>query len=389
MTSGKIRAWYLVHKWSSIICTVFLLMLCITGLPLIFHEEIDELLGSHPAAVPMPADTPLATLDAVVANALASRPGEVMTFLSFDDHEPLVYATTAPAADSQDFSLGVFDARTAEKVEAPPFDEGFLYVMARLHIDMFAGLPGTLFLGVMGLLFCAAVVSGVVLYSPFMRKLDFGTVRVNRSTRLKWLDLHNLLGITTIAWVFVVGFTGVINTLGEPIVKLWQHDQLSQLVAPYAGLPPVTELNSVDAALKTAQNAAPGMRPQFIAYPGTAFSSQHHYGVFLQGTTPLTSKLLTPALVDARDGSLTALEEMPWYVQGLLLSQPLHFGDYGGLAMKIIWGLLDVATIIVLGSGLYLWLGRRRSSLEVRLAELERGGVLPEGMAAARTGGGS
>jgi uncharacterized iron-regulated membrane protein len=41
-------------------------------------------------------------------------------------------------------------------------------------------------------------------------------------------------------------------------------------------------------------------------------------------------------------------------MSALLLSQPLHFGDYGGLPLKIIWALLDIATIIVLASGLYL-----------------------------------
>jgi uncharacterized iron-regulated membrane protein len=46
---------------------------------------------------------------------------------------------------------------------------------------------------------------------------------------------------------------------------------------------------------------------------------------------------------------------MPWYAKILLLSQPLHFGDYGGLPLKIIWAILDLMTIVVLGSGLYLW----------------------------------
>jgi uncharacterized iron-regulated membrane protein len=35
-----------VHTWSSLVSTLFLLLLCITGLPLIFHHEIDELLGA-------------------------------------------------------------------------------------------------------------------------------------------------------------------------------------------------------------------------------------------------------------------------------------------------------------------------------------------------------
>jgi uncharacterized iron-regulated membrane protein len=37
-----------VHTCSSLISTLFLLLLCITGLPLIFHHEIDELLGYDP-----------------------------------------------------------------------------------------------------------------------------------------------------------------------------------------------------------------------------------------------------------------------------------------------------------------------------------------------------
>jgi uncharacterized iron-regulated membrane protein len=47
-------------------------------------------------------------------------------------------------------------------------------------------------------------------------------------------------------------------------------------------------------------------------------------------------------------------------VSTLLLSQPLHFGDYGGMPLKIIWALLDLLTIVILITGLYLWYVRRR-----------------------------
>jgi uncharacterized iron-regulated membrane protein len=92
----------------------------------------------------------------------------------------------------------------------------------------------------------------------------------------------------------------------------------------------------------------------------------------MRGETPLTARLLKPVLVDAATGTLTDARDMPWYVTALLVSQPLHFGDYGGMPMKVIWALLDVITIVVLGSGLYLWLARRRTPFELRLAELER-----------------
>ncbi|HAD63764.1 MAG TPA: peptidase, partial [Alcanivorax sp.] len=44
MQQSTIRAWSAVHKWTSLICTAFMLMLCLTGLPLIFHDEIDAAL---------------------------------------------------------------------------------------------------------------------------------------------------------------------------------------------------------------------------------------------------------------------------------------------------------------------------------------------------------
>jgi len=376
MTRASIRLWYGIHKWTSLVCTVFLLMLCLTGLPLIFHEEIDAATEARSALPPMPAGTPLRSLDDVMTAALASRPGEVGLFMSFDEDRPVVNVTTGPAADAppEQMHFMSLDRRTAQLIPTPD-DGGVMHFLLQLHVDMFLGLPGTLFLGLMGLLFFIAIVSGVVVYGPFMKKLDFGTVRTTRSQRIKWLDSHNLLGIVTLAWASVVGLTGVINTFSLPILQLWQVGQLAEMTAPYAGQSPPTHLGSIHVAVDRAMAAAPDMRPQFVAFPGGSFSSKHHYAVFLQGDTPLTKKLLRPALIDAETGELTDTRALPWYVQVLLLSQPLHFGDYGALPLKILWALLDIVTIVVLGSGVYLWLGRRRSPIEARLLELQTGGV--------------
>lgn len=153
------------------------------------------------------------------------------------------------------------------------------------------------------------------------------------------------------------------------------------MTAPYKDAPPLQRLGSLDAALATARRAAPDMEVSFVGFPGTQFSSQHHYAVFMRGNTPLTERLLKPALIDAQSGELTDMREMPLYVKTLLLSQPLHFGDYGGMPLKIVWALLDLVSIVILASGLYLWLGRRKTPLEKRLAELPGGSLATEGKA--------
>jgi uncharacterized iron-regulated membrane protein len=225
---------------------------------------------------------------------------------------------------------------------------------------MFLGLPGMLFLGAMGLLLIAAVVSGVVLYAPFMRRLPFGTLRLEKAARTRWLDWHNLLGIVTVAWVTVVGLTGVVNTLATPILTIWKNTALKELTAEYAAPVATGERASLDQAVARAKQALPGKTLQFVAFPGTDYSTDHHYAVFFHGDTPLTAHLTTPALIDVKTGELAAVAPTPWYVKALSLSQPLHFGDYGGLGLKIVWGLLDLATIVILGSGLYLWLAKKK-----------------------------
>ncbi|WP_397451015.1 PepSY-associated TM helix domain-containing protein [Pseudomonas sp. NA-150] len=377
MKSQTIRRWSFVHTWTSLICTLFLLMLAVTGLPLIFHHEIDHLLGNTPEFKTMPANTPPLDLQKLVAAAEAHRPGEVMQYFGWDEDTPdavtTIMAATAGTEPNASHTF-LLDARTGEAYEQPAANGGFTMIMLRLHTDMYAGPWGMLFLGSMGVMFVIAIVSGVVLYAPFMRRLKFATVRPDKSTRVRWLDLHNLIGVVTLTWALVVGVTGVINACADLVIAAWRNDSLAAMIAPYRDAPPLQQRAPATHLLDIAEAAVPGMAADFIAFPGTRFSSEHHYAVFMKGATHLTSHLLTPVLIDASNLQVTAIVERPWYMDAMGMSQPLHFGDYGGMPMKVLWAALDVLTIIVLGSGLYLWWVRRRAAASVGAARGELAG---------------
>ena len=363
MSSQSLRRWSWIHKWSSLVCTVFMLLLCLTGLPLIYHHEIGHLLGNDVEAPALGPGAPRANLDDVIASGRALYPSKIMMYMSQEADEPDIWnVTLGDHPTDEDYKPIAVDARTAKVITEPAFEGGaFMSTMFRLHVDLFAGLPGKLFLGFMGLLLIVAIVSGVVLYAPFMRKLEFGTVRHGRTSRLKWLDLHNLLGIVTLVWALVVGATGMVNTWADVLLKYWQATEIADMLEPYKGAAPPARLASMDAAVKRAEAAAPGMAVAFVALPGTPFASPQHYGVYMRGNEAFSSRLYKPVLIDAQTGDITDHRDLPWYLTALLISQPLHFGDYGGGWMQFLWALLDVATIIVLGSGLYLWVQRGRA----------------------------
>lgn len=359
-----LRRWTWIHKWSSLVCTVFVLLICLTGLPLIFYHELSGLfgLGVHPP--PVAQGTPRAELDRVVDAARGRQPGMVVQFLAREmDDDTFWYVTlgTTPGATTGRRSV-IVDAHSAQVLSEPRFTQGFLWLMYKLHTDLYAGLAGKLFLGLMSMLLLVAVVSGVVLYAPIMRGRGFGTIRAGRSARIQWLDIHNLLGIVTVVWVLVVGATGVINTWADLLIKVYQQDELAKATAHDArtARAPIENFGSLQRTVQNAQRSMPEMTLAFVAYPGTSFTTAHHFGVFLRGNAPLTSRLVRPVLIDAETTAVTATPTLPWYLTALALSQPLHFGDYGGMPLKVIWALLDCVTIIVLGSGLFLW--RRKST---------------------------
>ena len=291
MTASTIKTWCWIHKWSSLVSTAFLLLLCVTGLPLIFHHEIDELLGNAAEPRDLPAGTPHASLDGMVKAALDRFPGQVVQYVVWERDEPVlgtVYLAKS-LAFTRDFFVVTFDARTAEILKTPrPTRRLHAHHVPPPRRPLTRTCPGKLFLGSMGLLLLVAIVSGAVIYHRFMRRLDFGTVRARLgSARVRWLDLHNLLGVVTLAWLTVVGVTGVFNTTADLVLRHWRTISSPTWSRPTRAARPLERAGSLDAAVATGLKASPGMIPFWVAFPGTVWASPHHYAIFFRGDNGL------------------------------------------------------------------------------------------------------
>ncbi len=276
MSPVSLRRWGWIHKWSSLICTIFMLLLCLTGLPLIYHHEIGHLLGTEVEPPVLSSPMPQGNVDAVIASAKELYPTKTPMFISQEADVPEIWnVTLADHMHDPNYKPIAVDARTTKVITEPAFEGGvFMSTMLALHVDLFMGLPGMLFLGFMALLLLVAIVSGVVLYAPFMRKLDFGTVRKERSARLKWLDMHNMLGIVTLVWLFVVGGTGMINTWADLMYKYYQKNELAQILKQYEGKKPLPHTGVGARCDRNGQGGAAGHARGLRRLPGHRFQQR-------------------------------------------------------------------------------------------------------------------
>ncbi|MEM6537361.1 MAG: PepSY-associated TM helix domain-containing protein [Pseudomonadota bacterium] len=365
-SAAGIRRWHSVHKWTSLVSTLFMLIACVTGLPLIFSDEIDALgrnLNSAPSAIASNVSK-AATLDEMAATARQERPDKHLQLLFRDDADPGI--TSFAMGDTLDGPIGSaeylrIDDASGKAVDSFRANDGVMGFLFEVHARLMAGVGGTLFLGVMAMALTVSIISGVVLYSPFMRRRSFAVIRLNKSKRVRWFDLHNALGIVLTAWLLMVSITGIINTWAAPITNYWMLNDMQRIVeqdeTPIPAEP--AKLSSIDDAMKAASSVIDAGEMLFIAMPGSELSSERHYVVVFVGETPVTSRLYYGAVINAHSGELIAAPELPAYLAIALLSQPLHFGDYGGLALKLVWLVFGVGSVILLWSGLVLWWRKR------------------------------
>ncbi len=361
------RANLWLHRWSSLIATLPFLILCLTGAVLIFHEEIDAWLETVPVATALPEGR-APQYNTAIDTVLERYPEQRVLSVGIDpEHHPgALLIVTAEAGESSFDDAGVHFADLASGALTSDGSDsqtltGFLL---ELHAQWFLGPVGELVGALIALLVLISLVSGVVVYAPYVKRIALGVLRRGRGARLLQLDLHNFVGVIVLGWLFVVTLTGFLLGFSTVALGLWQmtaleanRERFDALEAVDARRPPL-ELAGVFEQANTA--ADPGWQVSTVIFPGTDFSTPRHYTVLLTGGEGIEQSLFRVLLVDAATGDIAESLSVPVYFKAILLSEPLHFGDYGGLPLKILWTASTLMAFFITANGAWLWWDRRR-----------------------------
>jgi uncharacterized iron-regulated membrane protein len=376
------RANLWLHRWASLVATLPFLVLCITGTVLIFHEEIDNALGVVPVSQSA-SHLPQRPLAEAVAKAQAAFPKERVISIGIDaEHHPgMQLLVTAPKGDSgfDHAKLHYADLVSGELLGGTDPTKTFTGFLLDLHSQWFLGPIGELIGALIALLVLLSLISGLVVYAPYVKRIAFGVLRRGRGPRLLQLDLHNFIGAVVLGWALVVTLTGFLLGFSSVVIGIWQMSELGHLrefaarMAPVDIHNPPADIDRVFAAAQAA--AAPGWHVQSVIFPGTDFSTPRHYTVLLGGSKGLDERMFGVVIVDAATGEVALTPKVPAYLKAISLSQPLHFGDYGGLPLKILWTICTWLTLLITANGAWLWWDRRSRRRGKQIADAAHGDI--------------
>jgi len=359
------RALYKLHVYLGIFVAVHFAVFALTGLVLLFK---DELQGETKDSVVLADKGEVANAYASILKEIQKEyPNDRVLALFPDDTNANIInarvgidgATKLRGARRLSFNLN----KTVSASDTPPSEaarsEKFFEWLLALHRELFLGSTGKIYVGIVGLAYVFMLISGFFIYGNFMKGRSFGEIRSGGIFQLT--DLHKFVGMLSFGWGLIVGISGVFLAFNGLLIKLFLYGSLAHLSDQYQNhraeaVADAPFLEVVASALEAKEDAV----ISYISFPDTEFGIPGHYLFLVNGTDRFSERLSDLLVVNAKTAALTEIVELPLYLKLVLLSEPLHFGDYGGIYLKIIWAVFTLCSFAVAALGLVSFFLKRK-----------------------------
>ena len=349
------------HAAIGLLAGALLYIVCLSGTLLVFYEEWQRF--EQPTPPQMTAIDPDAVQRGMEA-MMAREAGKPPTTHFYVDMPVEELPTTRVITDTAAFHLDAQgNLAGAERIEWSNFLYGLHYT---LNIPVAQGLVGITIVGILGMLMLALAVSGIVAHPRIFR--DAFRLRARGGNGVALTDWHNRLSVWTLPFGLAISLTGAVIGLGTVTAyagaAVFYDGDVEALYATIFGEegepdPTPAPLPDIATALRYMQANHPELRLTYVTVhePGTA--GQHvqlvaeHPRRLIFGEyyafDPQGNFLGTAGLADGDLGQQAAAS-----------NYDLHFGNFGGLPVKLLYALFGLALTAVSATGTYIWLGKRR-----------------------------
>jgi uncharacterized iron-regulated membrane protein len=243
------------------------------------------------------------------------------------------------------------------------------------------GMTGRTFLGVISLLYGLALVTGIVIHLPKLTK-DFWLLRQQQGARRHWLDLHNLIGVISLPFHLIFAWTGAIWGLSALLYGLFNSAIFDQQLYGATGQTFMPMSSIQRTGITQASLPAHVLLQKMPNSSELTLRSLHfkNYGdsaaqveiVAQQEKQMSQSKW---AVLNATTGEVLRDEtgDSESLNHGMMMGlYSLHFGDFGGIAMRLIYAVLGIGGCFLFYSGNQLWIN---SQLKNRQIKIQRQGI--------------
>lgn len=349
------RALFQIHLWTGIIVGLYAVVIGISGAVLVFREEIIESSQHEWRTVPV-QERAVRTSPDVWLSAVRRQTRHKGQLTLQMPQEPNESARFQFFVDGG-MQFVFVDPYTAEILAVDKREGGMLAFIDTLHSNLFLKRTGRLLNGFGALALLLLSLTGIVIWWPGVR-LFKRTLMIDGTASWRRInfDLHHVIGFWCMAGIALISITGAYFTwpqfYRECMARLFPLTPSQSLnvepleYAPPAGLTHL--LTSADTAVPN-KSTIRIMLPADTKQPVRIVKNGSGQPVHRTATTlmihPLTAEILR---VESFESKTTGDRLINWI-------GPLHAGNFGGLGVKALYGVLGLSMPVLFFSGFVMW----------------------------------
>ncbi|KZX87663.1 peptidase [Erythrobacter sp. HI0037] len=345
------------HSAIGLVCCALLYLICATGTAVVLYEEWQRF--EQPDAPEMTSIAPAAVQQGI-ENVLAAE-SDLDTTTHLYVHMPTeALPRTTITTDTQAFHVDADGAIVVPEENA--WAEFLLALHYRLNLPAVYGMT---LVGAFGAMIVALSISGIIAHPRIFR--DAFRLRARRRDDVATVDWHNRLAVWSLPFALAIALTGAMIGLfyvsgGSMAASAYGGDS-EAAIAPIFGaeaeadLTPAPVADAVPALTYMAREY-PDVTPYYVILHDPSTAGQHvqivgeherrlifgeYYAFGPQGEFHGTA-----GMADGTVGQQLAAS-----------TYNLHFGNYGGLPVKIAYIVFGLALTVVVATGTFIWLNKR------------------------------
>jgi uncharacterized iron-regulated membrane protein len=335
-----------IHTWAGLTAGLVLAVISLAGSAIVFRAEIEK--GMAPKSA---GGSRIASLDEVARQIAQSRPDARVRRVRLP-------ADTRDVFDVQVDSHGkqerlVCDASTGRVLGT--IERGWVEWTIDLHRNLLAGKTGRKVVGGAGTVLFVLASTGMLLWLTGARKWrSWVSVRAQGGSRRFNYELHRASGLWAYALLAAISFTGIGLAYPDTFRNALQGmtGQAAASKAPRVAKSAAKALRPLDEYLRTGAAAMPDGTPIELRLEdkgpvdlrlwrrGDLSPSGNH--VYLE---PGTAKVL----------AVSRVVDEPLAARIWSAFSPIHYGEFGGPAIKAIWALIGLVPALLFITGFFTW----------------------------------
>ena len=351
---------FALHSWAGLISGVFIMIFALTGAIIVFSHEINQwqFADFYKSSISTSGEISQPDYDAAYLSIRKNYP-DVRVFgirhPPIDPLEPLEFAVSVPKSSSEKYRAIFVDQHSGVILGVDK--NRIASVFLSLHYKFMMGKPGEFLATLFSLALLVSIITGAIVYKKFIWKALLFRVPVKwKNWRTASSDLHRILGVWALVFNFILAFSGfwmMRHTLAPSFWKEKKEGVQTEIT---------TISTSINQIIEKHREQFQTIPLTYITIPSSAkdstitVSGDEQGRWWLGGAFEATYSSHTGNLNEVfYEAEVTSVADNMEYALNTL-----HFGQYGGIVIKLLMCFFGIATAAISITGFMLWWRRNR-----------------------------